>query len=71
MILNGRAALCAGRDDMSSEEEENFDDKKSGNHKFAQPDDDFKFKLESGDIPDASLIHEIRKRRQRAREQGN
>lgn len=69
MILNGRAAVCAGRDEMSSEEE-SFEEKKSGNHKFATP-DNFNFKLESGDIPDASMIHEIRKRRQKAREQGD
>ena len=71
LILNGRAAFCAGRDDMSSEEDEeqvdNFVDIK---HKFAQP-ENFNFSLESGTIPDAAMIHAARKRRQKAREQGN
>lgn len=74
LILNGRAALCAGRDDMSSEEDEEnvneneFEERKSG-HRFAQP-EEFDFKLESGAIPDAAMIHAARKRRQKAREQG-
>uniref|UniRef100_A0A6B2EHK5 Putative transcriptional regulator binding to the gc-rich sequence n=1 Tax=Phlebotomus kandelakii TaxID=1109342 RepID=A0A6B2EHK5_9DIPT len=73
MVLNGRAALCAGRDDMSSDEEESKDkDKKApqpGNHKFT-PLDSFKKVLESGKIPDAAMIHAARKRRQKARELG-
>lgn len=67
--MNGRAALCAGRDEMSSEDDEdenNFD----GNHRFSQP-DDIKLKLEAGAIPDAAMIHAARKRRQKAREEGN
>lgn len=64
LILNGRAALCAGRDDMSSEEEED-----ATMHRFAKP-DHFKAVLESGAIPDAAMIHEARKKRQKAREQG-
>lgn len=69
--MNGRAALCAGKDDMSTEEEEEEDEtsKYSGHHRFAQP-DDIKFKLEAGAIPDAAMIHAARKRRQEAREQG-
>lgn len=69
-ILNGRAALCAGRDDMSSEEDEENDieDPRQG-HRFNQP-EEFDFKLESGAIPDAAMIHAARKRRQKAREQG-
>ncbi|KAG5680373.1 hypothetical protein PVAND_009882 [Polypedilum vanderplanki] len=69
MILNGRAALCAGRDDMSSEEDEDERDRYSS-HKFSQP-DEILFKLESGVIPDAAMIHAARKRRQKAREQGD
>lgn len=68
--MNGRAALCAGKDDLSSEEEEPFEEKKTGNHKFAQP-DNLNFILENGKIPDASMIHEARKRRQKARELGD
>lgn len=71
-MLNGRAALCAGRDEMSSEEEVVEVDEKtrySGHHRFAQP-DDIKFKLEAGAIPDAAMIHAARKRRQKAREEG-
>lgn len=71
-ILNGRAALCAGRDDMSSEEDEENDieDPRQGQgHRFNQP-EEFDFKLESGAIPDAAMIHAARKRRQKAREQG-
>lgn len=62
--------MCAGRDDMSSEEEEenDFEDQTHG-HRFAQP-EDFDFKLESGAIPDAAMIHAARKRRQKAREEG-
>jgi GC-rich sequence DNA-binding factor len=67
--LNGRAALCAGRDDMTSEDEEDENDKFDANHRFSQP-DDIKLKLESGAIPDAAMIHAARKRRQKAREQG-
>lgn len=75
VILNGRAALCAGRNDMSSEDEEEEPTIKSKNretgsqHKFNQP-DNFKRVLESGAIPDAAMIHAARKRRQKAREQG-
>ncbi|CRK97101.1 CLUMA_CG010440, isoform A [Clunio marinus] len=71
LILNGRAALCAGRDDMSSEEEEEneFEEQSQQGHRFSQP-DEFDFKLVSGAIPDAAMIHAARKRRQKAREQG-
>lgn len=68
LILNGRAALCAGRDDMSSDDEsESVDDQKP--HRFKKP-DNFKTILESGAIPDAAMIHEARKKRQQARELG-
>lgn len=72
LILNGRAAVCAGRDDMSSEEEDNDEndhEERTVGHRFAQP-EEFDFKLESGAIPDAAMIHAARKRRQKAREQG-
>lgn len=74
LILNGRAALCAGKDDMSSEDEHHEDNdnhKKttSSAHRFAKP-DNFKTVLESGAIPDAAMIHAARKRRQKAREEG-
>lgn len=71
-ILNGRAALCAGRDDMSSEdEEEESSETKNGNqHAFNKP-DRFRSLLESGAIPDAAMIHEARKKRQKARELGD
>lgn len=70
--MNGRDALCAGKDDLSSEdedEEDNETNRYGGHHRFAQP-DDIKFKLETGAIPDAAMIHAARKRRQEAREQG-
>ncbi|XP_049531625.1 PAX3- and PAX7-binding protein 1 isoform X1 [Anopheles darlingi] len=77
LILNGRAALCAGRDDMSSEDEDTHDDESSGHqkehqphHRFSKPQDNFKMCLENGVIPDAAMIHAARKRRQKAREQG-
>lgn len=63
IILSGRAALCAGKDDLSSDEED------TSTHKFSKP-DSFKRVLESGAIPDAAMIHAARKRRQRAREMG-
>lgn len=67
-ILNGRDALCAGRDDMSSDDEsETVDDQHA--HRFKRP-DNFKTILESGEIPDAAMIHEARKKRQKARELG-
>lgn len=69
-ILNGRAALCAGRDDMSDEDNQSEDgghDK--SHHRFSKP-EHLKQMLESGSIPDAAMIHAARKRRQRAREQG-
>ena len=70
MILNGRAALCAGRDEMSSEEEHEENEKdRYQSIKFSQP-DEIKLKLESGAIPDAAMIHAARKRRQKAREEG-
>lgn len=55
---------------MTSEEEEEIEqvDDRQG-HRFAQP-DEFDFKLESGAIPDAAMIHAARKRRQKAREEG-
>lgn len=66
VILSGRDALCAGKDDLSSEEEQ----ESSLGHKFSKP-DNFKQVLESGAIPDAAMIHAARKRRQRAREMGD
>lgn len=70
-VLNGRAALCAGREDMSDEDDQQSEDNghdKSG-HRFSKP-EHLKQMLESGSIPDAAMIHAARKRRQRAREQG-
>ncbi|KAK6641265.1 hypothetical protein RUM44_012974 [Polyplax serrata] len=64
IILNGRAALAAGKDDLSSS-----DDEGSTRHKFSQP-DHAKILIESGKIPDAATIHAARKKRQRARELG-
>lgn len=67
-ILSGRDALCAGKDDLSSEEDdENIN---SGSHRFSKP-NNFKKVLESGAIPDAAMIHAARKKRQRAREMGD
>lgn len=64
-ILSGRAALCAGKDDMSSEDEDG-----PMGHRFSRP-DNVKEVLESGAIPDAAMIHAARKKRQRAREMGD
>lgn len=64
LILSGRDALCAGKNDLSSEEEE-----EPNRHRFSKP-DNVKIVLESGVIPDAAMIHAARKRRQRARELG-
>ncbi|XP_060518822.1 PAX3- and PAX7-binding protein 1 isoform X2 [Cylas formicarius] len=66
-ILSGRDALCAGKNDMSSEEDE---DSNTTMHRFSKP-ESFKKVLESGAIPDAAMIHAARKRRQRARELGD
>lgn len=64
VVLNGRAALCAGREDMSSE------DDSDSQHRFRRP-SNFQSMLESGAIPDAAMIHEARKKRQQARELGD
>lgn len=69
LILNGRAALAAGKDDYTSGEEEN----EPGSHTFRKNTDKaetVKILLESGCIPDAAMIHAARKRRQKARELG-
>ncbi|XP_017083503.1 LOW QUALITY PROTEIN: PAX3- and PAX7-binding protein 1 [Drosophila eugracilis] len=69
-ILNGRAALCAGRGDMSDEDDQQSEDgHDQTRHRFSKP-EHLKQMLESGSIPDAAMIHAARKRRQRAREQG-
>lgn len=65
MILSGRDALCAGKDDLSSDE-----DDLPTLHRFSKP-ENFKQVLESGAIPDAAMIHAARKKRQRAREMGD
>ncbi|XP_054746441.1 PAX3- and PAX7-binding protein 1 [Anastrepha obliqua] len=71
VILNGRAAICAGRNDMSEEDEpEEEEDDRDSNHRFSKP-EHLKQMLESGSIPDAAMIHAARKRRQKAREQGD
>lgn len=65
LILNGRAALCAGRDDLSDEENEDDD----LNHRFSKPENLRKF-LESGSIPDAAMINAARQARNKKRIQG-
>lgn len=67
LILNGRDALCAGRDDISSEDESAT--LNEGAHRFKKP-DSFKLLLESGEIPNSAMIYEARKKRQKARELG-
>lgn len=61
--------MCAGRDDMSSEDDEAEDESSNGRHRFNNP-SNFKHILESGGIPDAAMIHAARKSRQKARELG-
>lgn len=65
LILNGRAALCAGRDDLSEEEE----DEEDIQHTFSKPENLRKF-LESGSIPDAAMINAARLARNKKRIQG-
>lgn len=58
---------------MSSEDETAVDHhhhQQDGSHRFNKP-DNFKTVLESGAIPDAAMIHAARKRRQKAREEGD
>lgn len=70
-ILNGRAAVCAGKEDVSdSEEEEGPPEGLQGSHRFSHP-DTVRIVLQQGKIPDAAMIHAARKRRQRARELGS
>lgn len=62
---------------MTDEDEENDTDEDTQNnnedgqhhHRFNKP-DHLKEMLESGSIPDAAMIHAARKRRQKAREEG-
>ncbi|KAK0096085.1 hypothetical protein PV326_006499 [Microctonus aethiopoides] len=68
LILNGRAALVAGKDDYTSDEEE--DSKGHIYRKNISKADPMKLFLESGCIPDAAMIHAARKKRQKARELG-
>ncbi|KAL1513374.1 hypothetical protein ABEB36_002793 [Hypothenemus hampei] len=68
-ILSGRDALCAGKDDLSSDEVDEISDFQP-KHRFSKP-DNVKKVLESGAIPDAAMIHAARKKRQRAREMGD
>ncbi|KAH8420794.1 hypothetical protein KR222_005393 [Zaprionus bogoriensis] len=69
VVLNGRAALCAGRDDVSDDEDNVDSSNDKTGHRFSKS-EHLKQMLESGSIPDAAMIHAARKRRQRAREQG-
>lgn len=72
-VLNGREAEAV---DMESDDEVN--DAADSRHKFKRPgagggaaiQDAVRRALEQGQIPDANLIHEARKRKQMAREMG-
>lgn len=66
-ILNGRAAVCAGKDELSEDETE--EPEPCPSHRFSHP-DTVRIVLQQGKIPDAAMIHAARKRRQRARELG-
>ncbi|XP_019844328.2 PAX3- and PAX7-binding protein 1 isoform X2 [Bactrocera dorsalis] len=56
---------------MSDEDGPEADeDEREGKHRFSKP-EHLKQMLESGSIPDAAMIHAARKRRQKAREQGD
>ncbi|CAD6996092.1 unnamed protein product [Ceratitis capitata] len=57
---------------MSDEDEQegDEDDDRDEKHRFSKP-EHLKQMLESGSIPDAAMIHAVRKRRQKAREQGD
>lgn len=71
LILNGRDAVTAGKDDYTSEDED--ESESSRNHQFKKQSskpENMKFFLQSGCIPDAAMIHAARKRRQKARETG-
>lgn len=72
LILNGRDAVTAGKDDYTSEDEEEGEGSRT--HQFkkqtSRP-DSMRFFLQSGCIPDAAMIHAARKRRQKARETGH
>ncbi|KAL7291124.1 hypothetical protein TKK_0015251 [Trichogramma kaykai] len=68
LILNGREALTAGKNDYSDE-----DEVPERSHRFQSKTDradNMKFFLQSGCIPDAAMIHAARKKRQKARELG-
>ncbi|XP_050736972.1 PAX3- and PAX7-binding protein 1-like isoform X1 [Eriocheir sinensis] len=73
-IVNGREAESIGAEPGDSDSEEDT----PGQHKFrpkgaktSQSLDPWKKILQSGQIPDANMIHAIRKQRQQAREQGD
>lgn len=67
IIVNGNSALCIGKNESSSDEEETF---LNQSHTFSRP-RSLEIVIQSGIIPDAAMIHAARKRRQKAREMGN
>ena len=73
-IVNGREAEAIGYESLDEDEDDDLADE--GKHKFRPKSesstkslDPWKKILESGKIPDANMIHMIRKKRQQAREQ--
>ncbi|KAG7172441.1 PAX3- and PAX7-binding protein 1-like [Homarus americanus] len=73
-IVNGREAESIGAKPGDSDDESGTPGKhkfKSKNMRTAQSLDPWKKMLQSGQIPDANMIHAIRKQRQQAREQGD
>ncbi|XP_055909009.1 PAX3- and PAX7-binding protein 1 isoform X2 [Eupeodes corollae] len=69
LILDGIDSICSGKDDMSDDNERvNSDDTRT--QKTFSKAENLKQMLENGSIPDATMIHAARKRRQKAREQG-
>uniref|UniRef100_T1HQR8 GCFC domain-containing protein n=1 Tax=Rhodnius prolixus TaxID=13249 RepID=T1HQR8_RHOPR len=66
-ILNGREAIAAVQEGISSEEEEDSSDI---GPKYIKQSDSVKLLLKKGKIPDAATIHAARKQRQHVREMG-
>uniref|UniRef100_A0A023EZG3 Putative transcriptional regulator binding to the gc-rich sequence n=1 Tax=Triatoma infestans TaxID=30076 RepID=A0A023EZG3_TRIIF len=66
-ILNGREAIAAVQEGISSEDEEESSDI---GPKYIKQSDSVKLLLKKGKIPDAATIHAARKQRQHVREMG-
>lgn len=70
IILSGRAAFTAGKDEVSGSEDESEEESNQngqGSHTFRHTDKSVRALLDSGAIPDAAVIYAARKKRQQVK----